>query len=263
MKKKSRSRSFSAATATALIAGSLVATTALATSMNPAPLLAGQSGVSVPLWGAGAGNYTLTPKGDGLAYCINGVCSAGSLSKGAIVPLLTGDGGFLEIAGTTNLNPWGSSDVTLAFAFAGNAANGVVSVALPGFSTYSTDVQACDPSVSALLPCPPSGSGATAGRDSAGNITFSATSATGLPVNALLVGDATDVYAVYTDAPMSALVDPNVTVTYANGGMSSFAGLSLMAPSTGVPEPSSLGLLAAGLASLSLGLSLRRRRPSA
>jgi hypothetical protein len=174
------------------------------------------------------------------------------------LPLLTGNGGFLEIAGTTNLNPFGSGDVTLAFAFAGGAADGVVSVVVPGVSTYMTDVQACDPSVSSLLPCPPTGSGANAARDSAGNITFSATSAAGLPVNMLLVGDATDVYAIYTNAPASALIDPMVTITYASGDVSTFAGLSLM-PSSTVPEPSALALLAAGLASLWLGVTLRRR----
>jgi hypothetical protein len=43
-----------------------------------------------------------------------------------------------------------------------------------------------------------------------------------------------------------------------------FSGLSLTGPSTGkVPEPSVLGLLAAGLASLGLAMSRRRRSPSA
>jgi PEP-CTERM motif len=252
------SRASSAAATICLVAGSLLATTALAVPANPAPLAPGQTSVSVPLWGTTASNYTVTPMGTGLAYCISGTCSAGSLSGSAILPLLTGSGAFLEVAGTTNLNPFGSNDITLAFAFSGSAADGVLSVALPGFSTYSTDVQACDPSVSALLPCPPSGSGANAARDSSGNITFSATANTGLPVNPLLVGDATDVYAIYTNAPISALIDPTVTITYVTGGTSSFNGLSLMPPSSSVPEPATLALLAAGLASLGLVFSLRR-----
>jgi PEP-CTERM motif len=256
---KSRSRSLKAATA---IVGTLIATSALATTIpNPAPLAAGGGPLDVPVWGTSASNYSTSPRGAALAYCVNGTCALGSLSKADLVPLLTGDGAFLEVAGTTTLNPFGSDDVTLAFAFTGGAASGVTSVELPGLSTFATDVQACDPSATALLPCPATSSGATATRNTAGDITFTATSASGLPTNVVdVVGVATDVYAVYTDAPIKDLVDPIVVVTYADGGSISYNALSLMSPSTGkVPEPSALSLLALGLASLGLGMILRRR----
>ncbi|HUN73309.1 MAG TPA: PEP-CTERM sorting domain-containing protein [Steroidobacteraceae bacterium] len=262
---KSRSSSFraSAAVAIASIGGSLLAATAFATPTNPASLSPGQSSLSVPLYGSSASNYSTAPTGHGLQYCVNGLCATGTVSTSDIIPLLSGDGGFLEIAGTTNLNPFGADDVTFAVAFGGDAANGVLSAVIPGLSTWATDVQACDPSVSALLPCPPTGSGATAARDSAGDVTFSATATTGLPVNQLLLGQATDVYAIYTNAPMGSLtlIDPTAVITYANGDVADFAALSLMPPSsTGtVPEPSVLGLLAAGLATLALGMGLRRR----
>jgi hypothetical protein len=261
--KESRSSSFgaSAAASIAFIGGSFLATTALATTItNPAPLSPGQSSLSVPLWGTTASNYTTSPKGKALARCIDGVCATGGVSSSELLSLLSGTGGFLELAGTTNLNPWGDDDVVFAVAFGGDAADGVQSVEIPGLSSWSTDVQACDPSLSSLLPCPSSGSGAVAARDSDGDVTFSATSSTGFPVNPVLIGQATDVYAVYTDAPISKLgPDPMVVVTYSNGSTVDYSGLSLLAPTTTVPEPSVLGLLAAGLATLGFGLGLRRR----
>lgn len=266
---KSRSSSFRASAAAAVV-GSLLATTALATTLNPQSLPASSGPVSVPVWANTASNYTATPTGTGVAYCVDDeTCVSGSLTKEDVVNmgLISGNGGWAEIVGTTNLNPFGSNDLTFAFALGGSAANDVVSVDLPGFSTYLTDVQACDPTAAGGLPCPSSDSGANASRDSAGNITFTATAGTGLPVNTIEVdgipiGSATDIYAVYTNAPVSALsYDPSVLVTYESGSTAYFSGLSLTAPSSSstVPEPSTLGLLAAGLAALSLGLSRRRR----
>jgi hypothetical protein len=258
-------RATSLAASVALIAGSLFAATALATPANPQPITAGQSGLSVPVYGSTASNYLVKPTGTGLAYCFNGACSAGSLTLEDIATMFSsGDGGFLEVAGTTNLNPiGGSSDVTLAFVFGGAAANGVTSVTVPGLSTWSTDVQACEPTNSGTLPCPSADSGADAARDSLGDITFSATSTAGLPTNTLDLITLTDVYGIYTGAPISKLgPDPTVLVTYSNGTTAEFAGLSLLAPSsTGptVPEPSTLALLALGLAGLWLGASRRRR----
>jgi hypothetical protein len=261
--KENRSSSFraSAAASIAFIVGSFLTTTALATtSPNPATLSPGQSSLSVPLWGTTASNYTTSPKGTALVTCLNGICAAGGLTSSELTDLLSGRGAFLELAGTTNLNPFGDDDVTFAIALGGSRADGVQSVEIPGLSTWSTDVQACDPSVSSLLPCPTTGSGATAARDSDGDITFSATSTTGLPVNPVLIGQATDVYAIYTDAPVSKLgPDPTALITYANG-QAEYVALSLLAPTTGtVPEPSILGLLAAGLGILGFGLGLRRR----
>lgn len=255
---KSRSSSFraSAAAAVALIAGSFLATSALATTMNPQPISPGMSSVGVPVYGSGASNFQTSPTGTGLAYCTSGGCAMGSLTLNQIGAAL--DGGFVEIAGTTNLNPFGSDDLTLAIVL--GLDKPVASVELPGFSTWSTDLQACSPNLA--IPCASTNSGANAARDSAGNITLLATSMTGLPtqdVDGLII---TDVYAIYTNAPVSDLVDPLLTVTFSDGSPAeTFSALSLMAPaSTGtVPEPSALALLAAGLAALWLGMGLRRR----
>jgi hypothetical protein len=253
---KSRSSSFRAAAVAAIasIGGSLLATAALATTMNPQPLAAGGS-VSVPVYGSGAGNFESHPTGTGVAWCAGDTCGTGQLTLLQIADDL--DGSFLEIAGTTNLNPFGADDLTFAFAI-GNEPP-VASVELPGFSNWSTDVQACDPNLS--IPCPSTDSGANAARDTAGNITFSATSMAGLPTQTVSFLTVTDVYAVYTNAPVSALAgDPSALVTFTDGSSDSFSALSLTPQSTGtVPEPSMLALLAAGLASLGLGLGLRRR----
>jgi PEP-CTERM motif len=253
---KSRSSSFRAsAAAIASIGGSLLVTTALATTMNPQPLTAGGT-VSVPVYGSSAGNHQSSPTGTGLAWCAGSSCGTGQLTLLEIASEL--DGSLLEIAGTTNLNPFGADDVTFAFAI-GNEPP-VASVELPGFSTWSTDVQGCDPNLS--IPCPSTDSGANATRDLTGDITFSATAATGLPTQTVSFLNVTDVYAVYTNAPVSALAgDPDALVTFIDGSTESFAALSLTAPTTtgAVPEPSMLGLLAAGLATLGLGMGLRRR----
>lgn len=249
---KSRSSSFRAAAAIVSVAGSLLATTALATTSNPLPLPAGSGPLSVPVWGTGASNY-MHPTGTMLAYCDNGNCAMGSLTLGQIADDL--DGGFLEIAGTTNLNPFGADDLTFAFA-AGNT-SAISSVELPGFSTWSTDVQACDPNLA--IPCPSSNSGANASRDTAGNVTFWATATTGLPTQTVAFLSVTDVYAIYTNAPVSDLMDPMATLTYTDGSTATYDALSLMPPRSTVPEPSILGLLAGGLATLGLVLSRRRR----
>lgn len=251
---KSRYSSFraSAAAAIASIGGSLLVTTALATTINPQPLTAGGT-VSVPVYGSSASNHQSSPTGTGLAWCAGQTCGTGQLTLYQIASDL--DGSFLEIAGTTNLNPFGADDVTFAFAI-GNEPP-VSSVELSGFSTWSTDVQACDPNLS--IPCPSSSSGANAGRDMTGDITFSATATTGLPTQTVSFLSVTDVYAIYTNAPISALTDPSALLTFTDGDTQSFAALGLKPQTTGVPEPSVLGLFAAGLAALGVGLGLRRR----
>jgi len=253
---KSRSSSFGAAAAAAVasIGASLLATTALATTLNPQPLTAGGT-VSVPVYGSGASNHQSSPTGTGLEWCAGSGCGTGQLTLLQIASDL--DGSLVEIAGTTNLNPFGADDVTFAFAI-GNESP-IASVELPGFSTWSTDVQGCDPNLG--IPCPSTDSGANATRDTMGDITFSATATTGLPTQTVSFLNVTDVYAVYTNAPASALAgDPSALVTFTDGFTESFSALSLTAPTTGtVPEPSMLSLLAAGLAALGLGMGLRRR----
>jgi len=238
----------------ALIGSSLLASTALATNTNPAMLAVGGT-ASVPVYGPGAGNFQAHPSATGLAWCAGQTCGTGQLSLLQIADDL--DGSMLEIAGTTSLNPFGANDLTFAFAV-GNEPP-VASVELPGFSNWETDVQACDPDLS--IPCPSTDSGANASRDMGGDITFAATSTAGLPTQTVSFLTVTDVYAVYTNAPISALAgDPSALVTFTDGSSDSFAALSLTPQSTGtVPEPSMLALLAAGLATLGFGMGLHRR----
>lgn len=230
---------------------------------NPAPLVANGS-VSVPLFDSSATNWNDNPRIYVDAYCYSGGCST-SVTSGQAVPLnvlaatLTGTGSFLEIAATTALNPFGSNDLAFGFLIGGNASNGVSSVMLPGFGNYFTDVQSCSEGISVdgiTIPC--QGTGISASRDGSGNITFSASSTfptsswTYLTYSLQNTGG----FAIYTDAPLSALVDPSVTVTYSNGDTQEYAGLGLSTPS--VPEPATLGLLSLGLAGLALAM-LRRR----
>ena len=265
----SRSTAFkaaSAATSVALMAGALLATPARADIGNPQSIAPGTTTpVSVPVYGSGDSNYQSKVTGTGLQYCFNTTCGTGSLTLLQIATDFdTGDGGLLEVAGTTNLNPGGSSVLTFAFALGGVDASDVASVTVPGLSTWDTDVQACTPNLA--LPCPSTDSGAAATRDTAGNITFWATdTTTGLPVNSVDGIAVTDVYGIFTNAPLDKLgADPMVVVTYTNGTTLDFSGLTLLAPSsTGtVPEPSMLALLAAGLAILGLGMGMRRRAQS-
>jgi hypothetical protein len=172
--------------------------------------------------------------------------------------ILLSSGGFLEAAGTTALNPYGKSDLAIAFIFGGADATVINSAMVSSLGGYSTSVEACGPIFGSSFESCAAGSAGMAARSSGtgDSITF-----TKIPAISILGFPATNGYVIYTNAPASALVDPNNFTVVVDGESFSFAGLGLTPPkTTGAPEPATLGLLGLGLLGTLVQRARRRRR---
>jgi hypothetical protein len=223
-----------------LLAGSgLLATmlTAVAWS-SPVPVPPGANNVAIPTF-SGSG----TPTVDVLSET-----GLQTLTKQGVTV------NFEEFALKTNLNPFGASDIAIAFAIETSNAPTSLGGLLHGFGGAMLSAESCDPFTSAVSVCGTQTGTVSRSPGNGQNLTFASLGTTAVtPPGGSMAVNASNAYGIFSNAsgwnksPVQ-ITDDGTTFAFTGFGLSS---------STAVPEPAMLYLLALGL--LLTFISRRRR----
>jgi hypothetical protein len=212
------------------LAGIGLLTTMLATVAwsSPVPVPPGASDVAIPTF-SGSG----TPMVDVLSDT-----GVQTLTKQGLTV------SFEEFALRTNLNPFGASDISIAFAIVASNAPSSLGALLHNYGGSMLSAESCDPFTPAVSVCGTQTGTVSRSPGNGENLTFASLGTTAVtPPGGSMTVNASNAYGIFSNAsgwnksPVQ-VTDDGTTFAFTGFGLSS---------STAVPEPAMLGLLALGL----------------